>query len=240
MGVDVDMRCQKFIIFILMTSYLLSAADYNDLPQTNNTFPFQGYFTDSQGRPYFGNVKMGFEFCTSEDADNATVVYRENMMRNVKVYNGLYATKVSLPKDAFAKLASYDELWVKVYLAKGVEVKWDETGLSPSDNILNKPVYLLRPLVQLTAAPHALGVRGLSYQGSNNTLKIGGAYQHVTGNGVQDSLIVAGDVRINTLNAIVSGAKLVVPSGIVNSGGITITYEEPIEAPDGVIGAVWN
>jgi hypothetical protein len=250
MGVDVDMRCQKFIIFILMTICLAAADDYyknnnnaSVIPRTNNTFPFQGYFTDSQGRPYFGSVTMGFEFCSNGDYINPTVVYRKNTMRSVKVYNGFYATKVSLPDDAFAKLASYDELWVKVYLAKGVSVNWDESGVSTENTtFLNKgDAFLLKPLVQLTAAPYALGVRGLSYAANEKSvLKIGKKYQSIYNNGVNNSLIVAGDVRINTLNATVSSAKLVVPSGIVNSGGITITYEEPIEAPDGVIGAVWN
>lgn len=238
---------KKIITFILMTICFL-AANFNDndyykannsevvYPQTNNSFPFQGYFTDSLGRPYFGVVTMGFEFYG--DSEEKNLIYSEDTMRLVTVYNGLYATKLSLPPDAFAKLASYDDIWVKVYVLKSGTLNgnradgWKELKGSEA----------LKPLVQLTAAPYALRVRGLSYQ-SNGVLKVGKTYQSTTNilaaSDGRDNLIVSGNVGIATLN--VTTAKLVVNGSTldVKEGNISVNGDISAEL-GGVWGAVWN
>jgi hypothetical protein len=247
------------MIFILMLVCSLAWCDVyyksgndNVVPQTNNTFPFQGYFTDSQGRAYFGTVMMGFKFCSDESGAN--VVYggtsAESMIRSVKVYNGFYSTKVSLPPDAFAKLAYYDNIWVKVYVAKsaslvdnmawGRDARGDKTRLDDdNDN------YLLKPHVQLTAAPYALGVRGLAYQSGSNgmgVLKVGGEYRgknsSAASNGM-DNLIISGNVRVSALDS-AEDIKLVISDKLKGVSGTTISINGEVRAPGGVYGAVWN
>jgi hypothetical protein len=246
------MKYQKLMIFILMTLCFLSAADYNAVPQTNNTFPFQGYFTDSQGRAYFGTVIMGFKFFSDKNATN--VVYGgstgESMVRSVKVYNGFYATKISFPEDAFAKFASYDNIWVNVYVAKSVDLSdivWGITSASAEKKRLDDDSYLLKPPVQLTAAPYALGVRGLAYESGSDTtgkgvLKIGGAYRSTSSvareNG-KDNLIISGNVRVSALNS-TENAKLVIRDILMGVDSSTISINGTLSAPDGVYGAVWN
>jgi hypothetical protein len=113
-----------------------------------------------------------------------------------------------------------------------------------------KDAYVLKPLVQLTAAPYALGVRGLYYQEKSGDdkveskiLRIGEGYKSVVGgksgsNG-WNGLIISGNVRINTANATEDkDTKLIVDS--LDMYGTTINVFGDIYAPGGVIGAVWN
>jgi hypothetical protein len=248
----VAMHCQKPIIFILTAvCLLLSIAvgdnEYAVVPLTNNTFPFQGYLTDYLGRSFYGTVVMGFEFYTNEDGTNNIVYGAETgLIRKVKVYNGLYATKISLPPDAFAKLASYDNLWVKVYLASASSSGLNWNDASKSIPPLKDEANMLSPLVQLTAAPYALGVRGLAYQKNNSqnqgVLKIGEAYIATTNIGAasnnKENLIISGNVGIGTRDA--TAAKLVIAGadGIKNESDMEITGT--LSAPGGVVGAVWN
>ncbi|GBR73569.1 hypothetical protein NO1_0919 [Candidatus Termititenax aidoneus] len=230
----VNMRYTKIIIFILMLSCFLFALATTP-PSTNNTFQFQGYFTDYLGRPYFGTVYMGFEFCSSntEATNNSTdVIYSEDLVRSVRVYNGIYATKITLPPDAFAKLANYNDIWVRVYMTSDSNKQRWETLKNGGDS----SPYLLKPLVQLTAAPYAHGVRGLYSKGS--LLKIGDGYKEY-GKGSGSGLIVSGNVRVGTISAPegLSNVKLYTTGSMYGS---TITVTGDIHAPGGVTGAVWN
>jgi hypothetical protein len=246
----VNMHYQKIIIFILIMTCFLAARDYttfypnstedstNTNPQTNNSFPFQGYFTDYLGRPYFGTVLMGFEFFADEAGENS--IYSGDLVRSVKVYNGLYATKVSLPKNAFAILAEHDNIWVKVYIHKGLILPDAWNTMKDA-----KDAYVLKPLVQLTAAPYALGVRGLYYEQNNFTsdgdglLKIGQGYKNFnTGSG--HGLIISGNVRINTANATEDDKNIKLVVDDLDMYGRNIRINGEIYAPGGVYGAVWN
>jgi hypothetical protein len=233
----VNMRYQRLIIFILIlmiTCFADNNDEYSVNISTNNTFPFQGYFTDYLGRAYFGTVYMDFDFCSDESGAN--VVYGgtsdSGMIRRVKVYNGLYATKVSLPPDAFAKLAGYDDIWVRVYVS----------GTAQESNKIKagggESPYLLKPHVQLTAAPYAQGVRGLYYQGNGNKLKIGKDYRGIVSeNNASGSLVIPGNVRVGTANAVDASVKLLV-SGNMYASRMTVSGD--IKAANGINGAVWN
>lgn len=271
------MSYRKIIIFILMITCFLASEEYYKnskeksdnnkvIPQTSNTFPFQGYFTDYLGRPYFGTVQMGFAFYNSEE--NGTEIYPDGdgLIRQVKVYNGLYATKISLPKDAFATLASYDNIWVEVYVIKGIEnMSWDgrKDSYNTGTKKLKEKEYMLSPRVQLTAAPYALGVRGLSYyesdNGTNKVLKVG-SYQTITNNftNQSNSLIIPGNVRIATLNVGTNysenefdkngtkvtlnavNAKLFIPGILQVNNNAKVQINGSIAPTGGVHGAVWN
>ncbi|MDR2430651.1 MAG: hypothetical protein LBD99_00095 [Candidatus Margulisbacteria bacterium] len=255
------MRYLKLIIFILMLvcslAWCYTESAKNDgavVPRTNNTFPFQGYFTDSQGRAYFGTVMMGFKFCSDEGGKD--VVYGntadESMVRSVKVYNGFYATKVSLPKNAFAKLAYYDNIWVKVYVDKSAglvdNMAWGKDYLGSSTRLDDdNDNYLLKPHVQLTAAPYALGVRGLAYQSGSSpgkgVLKVGGEYRgkpsSAASNG-KDNLVISGNVKVAVSLDSAENTKLVISDKLKGVSGTTIIINGELSAPDGVYGAVWN
>jgi hypothetical protein len=210
------------IILGIALSFLLAT-------NSNNTITFQGYLTNIDGSGVFGDRYMGFILYGVQTGGTPIVnafPYSEIAYRKVTVYNGNYATKINLSDAALTILNSSPEVWVAVYVSNS-EGAGDPTGVAQ---------YLMSPRIQLTATPYATNVRGVNYNATNHTVKLGSdaAYLATAAqSNANEGLLVQGNVGIGTTDPT---AKLDVRGNVsangtvffgnkltVASGGSTIT-----------------
>jgi len=261
------MRNKFILIFVLLISAGLCVAgnkDNNAPIRTDNTISFQGYLTDAGGRPYFGNVYMDFVFYdtatpnedVTENETHMIVKPGGGMTRPVAVYNGLYATKMAVTGPVLSHINANKDVWVEVYVSR----------TDPGKNTIITPNNVMLPRVQLNAASYALAVKGLYFNETTNTLKIGEGFQSVNAN-ASGGLVISGNVGIgvaiadtnmpvstNTARLVlgkvfttkaaaygkdmyVSGDMTVVGSIVTKDDGATGTASQ---SDWGVHGAVWN
>ncbi|GBR76967.1 hypothetical protein NO2_1433 [Candidatus Termititenax persephonae] len=223
---------RKMFIKILCLFVLCGVALYADevygggykgqaqvIPHSDNTIQFQGYVTDSKNRPYFGIATIDFAFYDRE-IGGTPIITKGAISRPVSIYNGNYATKLSLPDEVLSKLNKESNIWVEVYFSKGNSSKTDA----------------LEPRVQLNSAPYAFALRGFYYDITKDMLGFGN-YTPASGSG---GFVVSGNVGIGTHNP--TGAKLHVAGSARFTGniGVTGTVNLPGKDTVKVYGGAWN
>ena len=225
-----NMQSNFKLLLIWLICMNMLFANYNVAANIDNTITFQGYLTDSGGKPFFGTVQMDFDFYKHESSSDTDKVIEkeEDLKRPVQVFNGQYATKLALPPSVLSKVNRNSDVWVEVKI-----------GTEP-----------LTPRVQLTSAVQALAVRGIYYDNDAQVIKIGQGFRYENYADTIDNkamdLVVSGNVGVGTPNA--SQARLVISGGGMNvsngnmyvSGNVVPKQWTGINTEDGVYGAVWN
>ena len=184
-------------LFVLVVSLILSSLWATD---SNKAINFQGYLTDKNGQPVFGQRFMGFAvypvlaggtaIATPSPASSLGV-------RPVTIYNGNYSTKLEFTDAQLTAIgAAGSGAWLQV---------WVSTDTFAAADTAKE----LTPRVQLATVPFAANVRGMTVDNAGNV--------SITGNmSIGGGISFAGKVKESGSDLVPKGI-IVMWSGAVNA-----------------------
>ena len=226
---------------LLILFSISSAADI----KSNNSFSFQGYMTDSNGKPIvIGTRMIGFRFYKDKNLINR---FAQATPHKVTIKNGNYATKIVADEvkstaninrnmnhpdyntnglTLLSKYINLGNVYMEVYIAP------ENTAEA---NVFNNQ-YKLSPPVQMTSAPFSLSTSGIyvnfgGYNNDTNKLTVGIGTTAVNNKmlSVLGDTIITGDTTV-VGDTLISGDIKITENMVV--GGITSLNDDTTVSGD--------
>ncbi|MDR1113887.1 MAG: hypothetical protein LBL50_02215 [Candidatus Margulisbacteria bacterium] len=198
------------ILFCALTVFVNA-----DTPTSNQTISFQGYLTGQQTKMYQGGVTMNFKFYKDADGINTIETNLQHGTVRVNVFEGNYTAKIELSPEEIGKIIVENDAWI--------EVSIDGTPM--------------KPLIEMTAAPYAMLVKGFKYDAIHDTAILGFPNTPTANPGSPGGLVVENKVLINATNGTALEDKGLYVAGTVQIDGNVTTNTV---SANQVFGAIWN